>query len=110
MPIQPIDLQTLFAHLHHVGKGVASERAASAVQQASQAGEMVQRSQEEDSSVPETRDTDGGDGLDKVRDEESRQDTRQGSGKREREEEAEEQERKTVYEDPDLGHHVDISG
>lgn len=110
MPIQPIDLQTLFAHLHHVGKGVASERAASAVQQATQAGEMVQRSQEEDNSVPETRDADGGDGLDKVRDDEHRKNGRQGSGKRESEDHAEEQDRKTVYEDPDLGHHVDISG
>ena len=54
MPIQPIDLQTLFAHINQVGKEQASLKEGLLAQQAAQANELIKEKKHQDESVNKT--------------------------------------------------------
>lgn len=106
MPIQPIDLQTLFMRLSQVGKEQAMQREAAHVAQTVVASELVEESDEQAHTVTETRDLE--DGPHSVKDEEQR-----GAGQETEEERRREEERKKkreVFRDPDLGSNIDIVG
>ena len=108
MPLLPIDLQTMFSQMNQVGKEQAAREAVSPQFQLSQGAEIVKRTEEDDNSVNQTRDT--GDGLEKVKDQKEREGKRRASGREKKEKESTREKEKKYFEDPDLGHHVNIVG
>lgn len=107
MPLLPIDMQTVFAQLNHVGREQAVQQASTPAAQALQASEIVKRTEERDKAVNESQDV--GEGAEAVKEQEERrrrreQERRKGSAKG-----GEEAERRDVFRDPDLGHHIDIT-
>ena len=58
MPIQPLDLQTLFAHINQVGKEQAALKEGLAAQQAAHANELIKEMKHQDESVNKTTKTD----------------------------------------------------
>ena len=107
MPLLPIDLQTMFSHLNRIGKDQATLKNSEIENQAAQAQEIVKETEKKDNTVNETKDV--GDGLEKVKDEEKKNASRKEKKKKKNDEE-ENEEKKEVLKDPDLGHHIDISG
>jgi hypothetical protein len=105
MPIQPIDLQTLFSQLASVGKDHAVQKDAGIVAQSLQGSEIVKQQEHQDNSVNETKDV--ADEAAKISDEQKRKQEK-------REEERKKREGKdpdrSFFTDPDLGSHIDISG
>jgi hypothetical protein len=108
MPIQPIDLQNMFLRLNQIGKEQAEQRETIAQQQSAQNSAFVRETEHKDHSVNQA--TDVPDGPNK---------TDEDGGKKQRQEQNEEKnttqenptdKEKSILEDPDLGHHVDISG
>ncbi len=109
MPLLPIDLQTLFAQMNQVGKEQAVQRDVSILQQSLQGSEIVKKTEHQDTSVNETKQV--GEGLEKIKEEKKNAERRENKRKREREKKV----RKTIgknelFNDPDLGQHVDIVG
>ena len=109
MPLLPIDLQIMFSQLSHVGKEQAVQRDVMPQYQFVQGTEMVQKAAHDDSAVNQSQQL--GEGPEKTKEQEEREkrkhsqrqansDTR-GSGS---------EEEKQIFEDPDLGHHVDLVG
>ncbi|MEW5814188.1 MAG: hypothetical protein AB1798_02170 [Spirochaetota bacterium] len=109
MPIQPIDLQTLFGRLEQVGKEQAEQKEIPAHHQSLQAGEFVKEAFQENRSVTHTKQV--AEGPNKIK-EEGKEKKERGSKEREREKSKEEeaQDKKEVFKDPALGQHIDISG
>ena len=107
MAIQPIDLQTLFAQLSHIGKDLSAHTEASHIAQTVQAAEIAKRSLEQDSSVTETRRLEQG--PESIRDSEKRK-TAAGSGEEKKQDRRKGKPEKPVFEDPDLGQKIDLSG
>ena len=109
MPLLPIDLQIVFSQMSHVGKEQAVQRGVSPQYQFVQGSEMVQKAEHDDSAVNQPREV--SEGPEKVSDEEEsegKQHARsQGKSEGQRKESPEERE---VFEDPDLGHHIDLLG
>jgi hypothetical protein len=111
MAIQPIDLQTLFTQLDKVGKNQTAQKEGLQIQQALQ-GEQIQRKTDERiQSVNEADDT--GDGAESVKDRSSRGNA--GEGKQKREENGEKTDEESpgesrIFQDPDLGQNIDVSG
>lgn len=107
MAIQPIDLQTLLMRLGQVGKEQAAYRQAAAQSQAVTGSEIAQRSEELQRTVTEANTLE--DGPEQVNDEEN---SEQGSGEKGHGGKEEEESRKDgkLFQDPDLGQNVDISG
>jgi hypothetical protein len=109
MPLLPIDLQIMFSQLSHVGKEQAVQRDVTPQYQFVQGTEMAQKAEHDDSAVNQSQQL--GDGSEKVKEQEERekrqhsQENRQGEGGASAGEEE-----KQVFEDPDLGHHVDLVG
>lgn len=110
MPIQPIDLQVLFAHLNQVGKEQAVQKNAAVIQQAAQANEMIEKSDQQDHSINETKELE--DGPEKVDDKKDHKKQHHEAGKKRDEpgQEDSEEELDDILRDPDLGHHIDITG
>jgi hypothetical protein len=107
MPLLPIDLQTLFAHMNQVGREQAVQKDVAPQYQFVQGNEIVKKSAHNDSAVNETRQV--GEGLEKVKDEKKGQGKEKQSAQ-EREDADAEAKKKKYFEDPDLGHHVNIMG
>ena len=106
MPLLPIDLQTMFAQMIQVGKEQAVQKEINPQAQIAQGTEIARRTEQQNSSVNETHDV--GEGLEQVNEEsEQKQRSASNSNKREKEQESE---KKEYFEDPDLGHHIDIVG
>jgi hypothetical protein len=108
MSVTPMDMQVLYSNLKNVGQQHAGERAAEIARQDEQADESVRKSDEKDHRVSESKDIETG--IDKVDEKEQQQ--REGSPREKKEngEEAEQAAKEQFYEDPDIGHNIDISG
>ncbi len=105
MPFLPIDLQTMFAQMNHVGKEQAVQREVAPLLQALQGSEIVRKSEEQDTSVNQT--TDVGEGLEKVKEEGSQGRKRRGQAEKKNSDTPQPRE---TFTDPDLGHYIDITG
>ena len=110
MSVSPLDLQILYSNLKNIGQQQAAERSAEIAQQDKQAEENVRKAEEKDHKVLETRDVETG--VEKVNVDEHNE--RQGSKKegkdKSQEKDVSETKEKKYFEDPDIGHHIDISG
>ena len=110
MAVQPIDLQTLFAHINQVGKEQAVLKEGLLANQAAQANELIKEKKHQDESVNKTGETD--EDNQKIRDDQEKGNSGEsnaGSGK-ENEQPDEEKKKISVFTDPDLGKNIDISG
>jgi hypothetical protein len=109
MPLLPIDLQTMFNQMSQVGRETAVQREVSSQYQLLQGAEIVRRTEEDDHAVPQAREV--GEGLEKIREERQRRQPRRRSNE-DQEHPGERGEKKddSLFEDPDLGHHVDLVG
>ena len=106
MPIQPIDMQTLFAKINQVGKEQAALKDISAQHQAMQNSEIEKQADQKIHTVNDPEDiSDGAAKTDE--DGHTNREKEQWAGNELPEEEAK---KKEVVKDPDLGHHVDLSG
>jgi hypothetical protein len=112
MPLQPIDLQTLFAHLNQVGRQQANLKAGAVLQQELQGNEIAKQTRLKDETVNETKESSE---EQKVKDKQpesgkgpSGEESSRGRGE-EREEKGK-KEKPNYYEDPALGKNIDITG
>lgn len=110
MPLQPIDLQTLFAHLNQVGKQQATLKEGAILQQVIKGNELAKEARLKDETVNQTQEEQ--EESAKVRE---KQPERKGAGfqedkGRKKGEEKEEKQKHNFYEDPALGKNIDISG
>eukprot|EP01156_Anaeramoeba_ignava_P021986 Anaeramoba_ignava/c20035_g3_i1.p5 GENE.c20035_g3_i1~~c20035_g3_i1.p5 ORF type:complete len:110 (+),score=16.68 c20035_g3_i1:1437-1766(+) len=109
MPIQPIDLQTLFVKMNQVGREQAAIKNSAVVQQEIQGSEMVKKNQHDDKSVHQAETPESG--SEKVK-----EDGKKGRGNqqqkkmKEKEEEKGLSAEKEILSDPDLGTKIDFSG
>jgi hypothetical protein len=99
----------MFNQMSQVGRETAVQRDVSTQYQFLQGNEMVRKTEADDRAVNQTREL--GDGLEKVKEERQRQKRRQGrGGAQERTKGQAPEEHGTIFDDPDLGHHVDLVG
>ncbi len=108
MPIQPLDLQTLFAHINQVGKEQAVLKEGLAAQQAAHANELIKEMKHQDESVNKSTKTD--EDNQKIQDEQGNNKPGESSGESGKEKSEEEKKKIRVFTDPDLGKNIDISG
>jgi len=110
MPIQPIDLQTLFAHINQVGKEQAALKEGLLAQQAAQAKELIKEKKHQDESVNKTDQAD--EDRQKIHDDQEKGSSGEASVEAEKDngKPDEEQKKISVFTDPDLGKNIDISG
>ena len=108
MPLLPIDLQTLFSHINQVGREQAVLKEGSVQYQFVQGAEMAKRTEQADNAVNESHEV--GEGVEKVKEEEKREKRRQAAGKEKKQKEGGPENEKRYFEDPDLGHHINIVG
>jgi hypothetical protein len=106
MPILPIDLQTLFTQMTQVGKDQSAQKDSQIQQQINQGLQIVKKTEEQDNSVNITNEVKSE--LDEVTSDTKGNSPHKRHKKESKEEEAEEG--KEVFTDPDLGHHIDITG
>ncbi len=108
MPVQPIDLQTLFAHMNQVGKIQANLKEGVILQQTAKGNELIKETQHKNESVNETGSTE--DEEAKVKEKTPNEENNQKqSEKDEKEDEKENQQKKSFYTDPALGKNIDIT-
>ena len=108
MPIQPIDLQTLFAHINQVGKDQAVLKEGLAAQQEAHAKELIKETIHQDESINKSTKTD--EENQKINDEDKTgNQNKKGAGKQ-KEKAPEEKKKINIFTDPDLGKNIDISG
>jgi len=109
MPLLPIDLQIMFSQLSHVGKEQAMQRDVLPQYQFVQGTEMVQKAEHDDSAVNQSQQL--GEGPEKVKEQEEKEKRQHSKGQQKGEGgESSKEEQRQVFEDPDLGHHVDLVG
>ena len=110
MPIQPIDLQTLFAHINQVGKEQAALKEGLTAQQAAQASELIKEKKHQDESVNKTGEVD--EDNQKIQNDQEKGSSGESSSDHEKENEKPDDKKKkiSVFTDPDLGKNIDISG
>jgi hypothetical protein len=109
MPLLPIDLQIMFSQMSHVGKEQAVQRDVTPQYQFVQGTEMVQKAEHDDSAVNQSQQL--GEGPEKVKEQEEKEKRQHSQGQRKGESgEPAKEEEKQIFEDPDLGHHVDLVG
>ena len=126
MPLLPIDLQTMFSQMGQIGREQAVQKEVPPQYQAVQAEQLVRKSEHDDKAVNQAREP--GEGPEKVREESPRR--RRRGGPRERRRGAPGQTpapastapgqapaqqpatrgRPEVFDDPALGHNVDLVG
>ncbi len=111
MPLLPIDLQTMFSQLSQIGREQAVQKEVPPQYQAVQAEQLVRRAEQEDKTVTQSREPGEKEGAEKVGDAGRRR--RRRGGPQERRPGAGQEpapERPEVFEDPALGHNVDLVG
>jgi len=109
MPLQPIDLQTLFAHLNQVGKQQATLKEGAVLQQVIKGNELAKEARQKDETVNQMQEEQ--EESAKVREKQSEQGGASFQGERERKRgEEKEEKKKNFFEDPALGKNIDISG
>jgi hypothetical protein len=113
MPLLPIDLQTMFSQMTQIGREQAVQKEVPPQYQAVQAEQIVRKSEHDDKAVNQAREP--GEGPQKTREEGPRR-RRRGSPRERRRAsqsptpgEGPPQERE-VFEDPALGHNVNLVG
>jgi hypothetical protein len=106
MAIQPIDLQVLFSRLSEVGKEQAAQQAAVTRGQETAASEIVEEAEMQERAVNETEELQ--DGTENVNDESGSGSQAQAEGESLAHEETEDE--ASIFDDPDLGRNIDISG
>ena len=106
MPILPIDLQTLFTQMTQVGKDQSAQKDSQIQQQVFQASQIVKKTEEADNSVNIANEIKNE--LDEITADAKGNNSQKRNKKGAKEEPTEEN--KEIYTDPDLGHHIDISG
>jgi len=106
MPLQPIDLQTLFVRLQQVGQDQAAIKDSAAQAQTVAGQEIAQKSTQQKSRISETPELQE-DQLEKIGDDERRNREHEQAKKRKDEKKQPETE---LFRDPDLGQNIDISG
>ena len=110
MALAPLDLQVLYSQLETVSKTVAHQQQgkqlANAIQQETHARQMA----EKNSTVQQLKS--GEDNVYKVRDRAAGDSSQNSYGRRQQEEELEEEEtpEPVAFQDPNLGKFIDISG
>ena len=108
MPIQPIDVQTLFMRLSQIGKEQSLQRDAAHIAQTAQGTELAREAEEHAKTVNVSRELE--DGPDAIK-EEQQEGGEEGQNERSgAEPEPEAQAEVEVFSDPDLGNTIDISG
>jgi hypothetical protein len=109
MPLLPIDLQIMFSQLSHVGKEQAVQRDVMPQYQFVQGTEMVQKAAHDDSAVNQSQQV--GEGPEKTKKQEEREKRKHSQGQANSDTRGSgNEEEKQIFEDPDLGHHVDLVG
>lgn len=109
MPLLPIDLQIMFSQMSHVGKEQAVQRDVLPQYQFVQGTEMVQKAEHDDSAVNQSQQL--GEGPEKAKEQEEKEKRQHSHGQRKGEGgESSKEEQRQTFEDPDLGHHVDLVG
>jgi len=108
MPILPIDLQTLFSQLNQVGKEQAVQKEVPPLAQSLQASEIVKKTEAADNSVNQTREVEQG--AEKVKNEKEGGHKRKASEKEKKKKEGRAVSGRPCFEDPNLGHHVNLVG
>jgi hypothetical protein len=108
VPIQPIDLQTLFMRLNQVGKEQAAQKEAAHVAQETKGSEIAKRSQDQTHSVNQTKDLE--EGPNAVKDEEQKKEEPESGTEDQPDQDDKKTAKKRVYQDPALGTKIDISG
>jgi cbb3-type cytochrome oxidase cytochrome c subunit len=109
MPLLPIDLQIMFSQLSHVGKEQAVQRDVMPQYQFVQGTEMVQKAAHDDSAVNQSQQV--GEGPEKTKKQEEREKRKHSQGQANSDmRDSGSDEEKQIFEDPDLGHHVDLVG
>ncbi len=106
MSITPLDLQTLFVRLNEVGKEQNHLKEAVASQQAAGAKQIKDNEIKQDNSVNRTEE---GKDAQKLKDEERKEQQKHDDLEKEKENETASP-KKNVYNDPEMGSHIDISG
>ncbi|WP_455383702.1 hypothetical protein [Salinispira pacifica] len=106
MPLQPIDLQTLFVRLQQVGQDQAAIKDAAAQAQSVAGQEIAQKSTQQQSRVTETPELQNQ--LENVNDKERREREREEEKKHRKEQQ--DGPESELFRDPDLGQNIDISG
>jgi len=109
MPIQPIDLQNLFLRMNQIGKEQAQMREIAVQHQSLQSSQFVKEAEHKDHSVNQPEDMT--EGLNKTDEDGSGGQRSKGgsAGEEEKKKQLKEKNQKFLQ-DPDLGHHIDISG
>jgi hypothetical protein len=122
MPLLPIDLQTMFSQMTQIGREQAVQKEVPPQYQAVQAEQIARKAEHDDKAVNQTREP--SEGPEKVKEEGPRRRRRRG-GPRERGRAGSGQtpadpdqslpagqapDRRQVFEDPALGHNVDLVG
>ena len=110
MPLLPIDLQTMFSQMNQVGREQAVLKEVPPLYQAAQAAEMVQKAEHDDKAVNQTRETGEKEGAGKVGDAGRRRRRRREPGGKAEGQSPGEPSSSPVFEDPALGHNVDLTG
>jgi hypothetical protein len=112
MPLLPIDLQTMFSQMSQIGREQAVQKEVPPQYQAVQAEQLVRKSEHDDKAVNQAREPGEKEGAEKVGDSGRRRRRRGGPRERRAAPAGEEapQERRKVFEDPALGHNVDLLG
>ena len=108
MPLLPIDLQTMFSQMSQIGREQAVQKDIPPQHQFAQGAEIVKKTEHDDKAVNLAREP--SEGPEKVKEEKARGERQKPSGGGARAREARPETRKDVFEDPDLGHHVNIVG
>lgn len=106
MPIQPIDMQTLFMRLNQVGKEQAVQKESANLAQSQAASEFVRESDAHAHSVNETPDVE--EGLEAVNEDNQNQNERENEEQERDSQEA--TKKREIFRDPDLGSNIDIVG
>ena len=108
MPVLPIDLQTMLAQMDRVGKEQAVQKEISPHHQSLQATELSKKAAQDDHSVNQTHEL--GEGVEKVKEEQEREKKRKGAAPKKGKQEMLDNKQKEIFEDPDLGRHINLSG
>lgn len=108
MPILPIDLQTMLAQMDRVGKEQAVQKEISPHHQALQGTELSKKAAQDDHSVNQTHEL--GEGVEKVKEEQEREKKRKEAAPKKGKQEMFDNKQKEIFEDPDLGRHINLSG
>ena len=109
MSIQPIDLQVLFSRLEQMGKEQAAQKEVSAQNQMIQGSELVKKTEQQNHSVNEARETEQ-DGVQRLKDENKKKSPRQPRREAKKKEESEIVPKTEVVKDPNLGKNIDLQG